>query len=85
MIQVQQPPAVADARDRLLEAIDQEAQRVVETQPGQASAALGDLARAFALVTAGTAGTAGPVSPAIRRVNLEGVDGSQPFYLTPNH
>lgn len=49
-IVVTQPPAVTDARDKLLSAIGAEAQRVAETSAGQASAALVELARAYALV-----------------------------------
>ncbi|MDT0544694.1 hypothetical protein [Streptomyces lonegramiae] len=41
-------PAAADARDKLLAAIGAEAQLVAEKSPGQASAALAQLARAYA-------------------------------------
>lgn len=48
-------PAAAEARDKLLEAIGQEAQQVAQKSAGQASKALEELARAYALVTTGTA------------------------------
>ncbi|MFF4104365.1 hypothetical protein [Streptomyces sp. NPDC001903] len=46
-------PAAADARDKLMAAIGAEAQRITERADGQASAALAELAHAYALVTAG--------------------------------
>ncbi|MFE7267961.1 hypothetical protein ACFU9B_39135 [Streptomyces sp. NPDC057592] len=42
-------PAAADARDKLLAAIGAEAQRVAEKSAGEASAALVQLAHAYAL------------------------------------
>lgn len=50
VIQVQQPSAVTDARDKLLAAICAEPQLVVEKSAGQA-AALGELARVYALAS----------------------------------
>ncbi|MFD8786637.1 hypothetical protein [Kitasatospora sp. NPDC059599] len=50
-IRVEQPPTVTEARDKLLAAIGAEAQLVSEKSAGQASAALVELARAYALVT----------------------------------
>ncbi|MER7044573.1 hypothetical protein [Streptomyces jumonjinensis] len=46
-------PAAADARDKLLAAIGAEAQHVAEHFPGQASAQLAELARAYALLRTG--------------------------------
>ncbi|MEU5423654.1 hypothetical protein [Streptomyces sp. NPDC020667] len=54
VIQVTQPAATVSARDSLLEAIGREAQLVAEKFPGQASTALEQLARAFALVASAT-------------------------------
>ncbi|MFF3784341.1 hypothetical protein [Streptomyces sp. NPDC001933] len=52
VIQVAAPvPAADEARDKLLAAIGAEAQHVAEKSAGQASAALAELARAYALVT----------------------------------
>ncbi|WP_405584207.1 hypothetical protein [Streptomyces sp. NBC_01092] len=48
-------PAAADARDALLQAISQEARNVAEKSQGQASTALEQLARAYALVVSGYA------------------------------
>lgn len=47
-----EPTAAAAARDQLLYAIADEAVRVARDQAGNASAALVELARAYALVTA---------------------------------
>ncbi|MER5619299.1 hypothetical protein [Streptomyces sp. NPDC002215] len=57
VIQVTETPVAADARDKLLQAIGQEAQLVADKSPGQASKPLEELARAFALV----AGTGAPL------------------------
>nr|BFD89204.1 hypothetical protein KitaXyl93_05640 [Kitasatospora sp. Xyl93] len=46
-------PAVAEARDALLAAIGAEAQNLAEQFPGQASAQLAELARAYTLTTRG--------------------------------
>ncbi|MFD7623775.1 hypothetical protein [Streptomyces sp. NPDC059802] len=54
MARVTEVPAAADSREALLRAIGAEAQLVAENSAGQASAALVELARAFALATAGT-------------------------------
>lgn len=51
-IRVVEPAAVADARNALLTAIGAEARAVTEKSAGQASAALVELARAYALMTA---------------------------------
>ncbi|MFD6158383.1 hypothetical protein ACFWF7_33225 [Nocardia sp. NPDC060256] len=48
-------PAATDTRDKLLQAIGQEAQRVAENSAGQAATALETLARAYTLVSAGPA------------------------------
>ncbi|MFE2864909.1 hypothetical protein [Embleya sp. NPDC059259] len=48
----QEPAAATEARDRLLRAIGREAEHVADTQPGQASKALAELAHAYALVAA---------------------------------
>ncbi|MFE5084425.1 hypothetical protein [Streptomyces mirabilis] len=53
VIQVVQPPAATEARDKLLAAIGAEAERVTEKSDGQAPAALAELARAYALVASG--------------------------------
>ncbi|MFF9579011.1 hypothetical protein ACF1BA_27745 [Streptomyces rubiginosohelvolus] len=45
-------PAAAEARDRLLRSIGREAEHLADTQPGQASKALAELAHAYSLVTA---------------------------------
>ncbi|MFC6517758.1 hypothetical protein ACFQFR_36245 [Streptomyces goshikiensis] len=49
-------PAAADAQGKLLGAIGQEARNLAEQFPGQASARLAELARAYALVTSSGAG-----------------------------
>jgi len=54
VINVQEVPVAANARDKLLNAIGQEAQIVTDRYPGQASTPLEALARAYALVTTGT-------------------------------
>lgn len=54
------PPAAVEARDRLLAAIGAEAQAVAQEFPGQASAALAELARSYAWVL--------PASPTARRL-----------------
>ncbi|MEU8983032.1 hypothetical protein ACFVXA_02415 [Streptomyces sp. NPDC058246] len=55
---VAEVPAAADARDALLQAISQEARNVADKSQGQASTALEQLARAYALVVSGYAPTA---------------------------
>ncbi|MGG8410568.1 hypothetical protein ACM614_30460 [Streptomyces sp. 12297] len=67
VIQVVQPPAVTDARDALLAAIGKEAQQLADQSAGQASGALVELARAYALVALGASAVAGttPVARAI--------------------
>ncbi|MFI6984153.1 hypothetical protein ACIBSV_36900 [Embleya sp. NPDC050154] len=45
------PTAATEARDQLLRAIGREAEHLAATQPGQASAPLAELARAYAQVT----------------------------------
>ncbi|MGW1769992.1 hypothetical protein ACWCQL_38840 [Streptomyces sp. NPDC002073] len=52
------PPSAIVARDQLLAAIGNEAQRVAETSAGQASAALAELAGAYAAVTSRSVWTA---------------------------
>ncbi|WP_406187881.1 hypothetical protein [Streptomyces sp. NBC_01006] len=65
VMSVTELPAVADARDALLRAIGQEAQNATDKFPGQASKALEELARAYALVTTDTTSVAG-TTPAIQ-------------------
>ncbi len=65
VMSVTELPAVADARDALLRAIGQEAQNLTDKFPGQASKALEELARAYALVTTDTTSVVG-TTPAIR-------------------
>ncbi|MFD9302233.1 hypothetical protein ACFWCB_06000 [Streptomyces sp. NPDC060048] len=74
VIEVTEVPAAADARDALLRAIGAEAQLVADQFPGQASTALGELARAYALVTAGTTTVPGVgiVSTSGRNANFSG-------------
>ncbi|MFI1920294.1 hypothetical protein [Nocardia sp. NPDC020380] len=50
-----EPSAATVARDQLLSAIGRSAVLLAEDQPGNAPAALVELARAYALVTAGSA------------------------------
>ncbi|MFE7403568.1 hypothetical protein [Streptomyces sp. NPDC057557] len=52
-VRVVEEPAAADARAQLLAAIGAEAQLVAEKSAGQASAALVELAHAYALVIGG--------------------------------
>ncbi|MEU0633746.1 hypothetical protein [Streptomyces sp. NPDC005989] len=69
VIRVEQPPAAADARDALLAAIGAQAQAVADKSAGQASAALVELARAYALVAFPAAAKARVVRPVV----LEGL------------
>ncbi|MEV4251304.1 hypothetical protein AB0J63_48955 [Streptosporangium canum] len=55
VIRVTQPPAVTDARDKLLAAVGAEAERLAETALGQAATALEALARAYAIGATSTA------------------------------
>lgn len=66
VIQLVPVPAAADARDALLAAIGAEARIVAEKSSGQASAALAELARAYALVTTGTTAAAAPTAATSR-------------------
>ncbi|MEU6012544.1 hypothetical protein ABZ826_00360 [Streptomyces sp. NPDC047515] len=59
VIRLREVPAAAEARESLLQAIAAEARAVTAKHPGQASGALEELARAYALVTTGV--TAQPV------------------------
>lgn len=68
-IRVIELPSAMDARDKLLAAIGQEAQHVADKYAGQASAALGELARAYAVVAAGPT-TAPTTGAAIRTLAL---------------
>ncbi|WP_328925546.1 hypothetical protein OG429_13405 [Streptomyces sp. NBC_00190] len=65
VMSVTELPAVADARDALLRAIGQEAQNLTDKFPGQASKALEELARAYALVTTNTTSVVG-TTPAVQ-------------------
>ncbi|MCX3291848.1 hypothetical protein OR263_34980 [Streptomyces sp. NEAU-H22] len=58
-----QAPAVTDTRDALLRAIGSKAQHVAEKSAGQASAVLLELARAYALVIAGSTPVIDAASP----------------------
>ncbi|MGB8946638.1 MAG: hypothetical protein WCD21_41345 [Streptomyces sp.] len=62
-VTVTHAPAVTESRNALLAAIGAEAQLVAEKSTGQASSALVELARAYALVTAGTTAVAAPGLP----------------------
>lgn len=64
VIRVTQPATVTDARDQLLAAIGSEAQHLVDTQAGQAAAALESLARAYALIATSTTTTAADAATA---------------------
>lgn len=71
MITMTEHPALTQARSALLKAIGQEAQHVADKHQGQASKQLEELARAYALVTAGApAVVAG--TPAIGARSAEG-------------
>ncbi|MFD5142667.1 hypothetical protein [Streptomyces sp. NPDC058401] len=78
-VQVVQPPAATEARDALLAAIGAEAQHVVEKSAGQASAALAELARAYAVIvsvgnasaTAGLAAT-GRIAGGLKQISYDG-------------
>ncbi|MFD9523383.1 hypothetical protein [Streptomyces sp. NPDC059979] len=68
VVQIQESPAAAEARDKLLAAIGAEAQHVAEKSPGQASTALEQLARAYALIA--TPPTSPGVLPVTTRSSL---------------
>ncbi|MEV3987204.1 hypothetical protein [Nonomuraea sp. NPDC049758] len=53
VITVREVPAAAEARDALLKAITAQATAIADGHQGQASTALEELARAYALVTSG--------------------------------
>ncbi|MFI8437227.1 hypothetical protein ACIGJO_26495 [Streptomyces sp. NPDC079020] len=84
----------ADARDRILAAIATEAEHVNALHPGEGAAALGELARAYALITgAGDPRPAVAVSPPGAPALLArngvptvpgGATGTLPFVLTDN-
>jgi multidrug resistance efflux pump len=65
VIKVREVPAAVEARDALLTAIAQDTRAVVDKQPGQASAALLQLAQAYALLATATVpvATDGTVAP----------------------
>ncbi|MFF4331130.1 hypothetical protein ACFYZT_32075 [Streptomyces sp. NPDC001591] len=67
------PVANDDAHDKLLAAIGTEAQTVAETSAGQASTALVELSRAYALVTSAT------TFPAAARYAFRQDDGKEPL------
>lgn len=52
-VRIREVPAAIEAREALLAAITQETRTVVEKHPGQASAALVQLAQAYALLASG--------------------------------
>ncbi|MEZ7129053.1 hypothetical protein ACBR40_27295 [Nonomuraea sp. AD125B] len=70
VIKVREVPAAAEAREKLLQAIAAEAQAVTAKSPGQASAALEELARAYALVTSGATAVA-PAAPEATTVQFD--------------
>ncbi|MEV6028031.1 hypothetical protein [Streptomyces sp. NPDC052036] len=53
VIKVGEVPAAAEAREKLLQAIAAEAEAITDKSQGQASTALEQLARAYALITSG--------------------------------
>ncbi|MFF4104363.1 hypothetical protein [Streptomyces sp. NPDC001903] len=63
VIRTPEVPAATEARDKLLQAIGREAEQVADKFPGQASKALEELARAFALATTGTTTVAKITAP----------------------
>ncbi|MGW6691719.1 hypothetical protein [Streptomyces sp. NPDC054961] len=67
-------PASSDTRDILLKAIGAEAQYIADKFPGQAAAALEQLAHAYALVTTTAAVAATPVSIGKRDLGRQGYD-----------
>ncbi|MGW7099680.1 hypothetical protein [Streptomyces sp. NPDC054838] len=79
VIPVKVVPAAAEARDALLQAIGKEAEHLAERSQGQASKALEELARAYALVMCDpTTATAGPakVNARYASADLSGFTGS---------
>ncbi|MFI7004443.1 hypothetical protein [Nocardia sp. NPDC050175] len=74
------PPAAAEARDQLLRAIGREAEQVVTTNPGHASAALVELASAYALVANGTPSGTVPVRVGSRSAEYGGA--TNPAYFS---
>ncbi|MFF1916268.1 RHS repeat-associated core domain-containing protein [Streptomyces sp. NPDC058239] len=74
-IMVSEVPAATDARDKLLAAIGTEAQHVVDTSAGQASAALAELTRAYSTVA----------SPEAGLVSLLGFNGERPDPVTGHY
>ncbi|MEV8529001.1 hypothetical protein AB0451_33425 [Streptomyces sp. NPDC052000] len=80
VMSVTELPAVADARDALLRAISQEAQNATDKFPGQASKALEELARAYALVTTDTTSVAGTTPPIQSRMD----DARSSVHITAN-
>ncbi|MFD9593717.1 hypothetical protein ACFWA9_13305 [Kitasatospora sp. NPDC059973] len=88
VIQVQASPAATEARDALLAAIGAEAQLVVEKSAGQASAALVELARAYALVATDSAAALAPAfharaGAASHGINLVAHVPTNGFYVVP--
>ncbi len=58
VIRVREVPAAAEAREKLLQAIAAEAEAIMNKSQRQASTALEELARAYALVTSGATAVA---------------------------
>ncbi|GAA3107573.1 hypothetical protein [Streptosporangium carneum] len=58
VITVREVPAAAEARDALLKAITAQANAIADGHQGQASTAVEELARAYALVTSGATAVA---------------------------
>ncbi|MFF1916269.1 hypothetical protein ACFVYE_32720 [Streptomyces sp. NPDC058239] len=73
------PAATTEARDALLRAIGREVEHVAATQPGQASAPLAELTRAYALVTTGSTAAA----QARHSISLVAHVPTNGFYVVP--
>ncbi|MFF7890302.1 hypothetical protein ACH40F_58865 [Streptomyces sp. NPDC020794] len=58
VIKLREVPAATEAREKLLQAIAAEAEAIMSKSQGQASTALEELARAYALVTSGATAVA---------------------------
>ncbi|MGW6691734.1 hypothetical protein [Streptomyces sp. NPDC054961] len=79
-INLREAPAAADTRNILLKAIGSEAQYVADKFPGQAAAALEQLAHAYALVAGSATVMAAPaVSIGKRDIGQQGFDAYQDY------
>ncbi|MFC8583655.1 hypothetical protein ACFUGD_03620 [Streptomyces sp. NPDC057217] len=79
-INLNEVPAAADTRDILLKAIGSEAQHVADKFPGQAAAALEQLAHAYALVTGPTPVATAPAVITQRDLGKAGYDAGRQGY-----